>query len=349
MSGKGPIVMGPFPDPRHGQAVVTAAAADLIDDVTRIDISSGGLSGTSADMVAKLGRLGIGLLALVRQIRSAPVLYIAADSGEGMYANAVMVAIARLSGTPVVLQHHTEFYLDEPRRAMAFIQRLGGAKLVNALLCQCSAERFSATYSVADDRVTVIGNAFSVPHSAEVDRPGRPTTFGHLANLSKAKGIQDVVRLARSHPDVTFIVAGPVVDDVAAEAVAVLEGLANVEVLGQLDGDEVQRFHQRCDVFLLPSETEAMPLVVWEALSAGATVLAYDVGCVRSMGGEDSIVVVEGPAQLDQMVKELVTGLDAQTAEQWAESRAANRATFSSRFAADRDRLIEVMDEVGGG
>jgi len=55
-------------------------------------------------------------------------------------------------------------------------------------------------------------------------------------------------------------------------------GLSNVEIVGQLAGDEIPHFIDSIDVYVHPSRAEGLPRVIMEAFSRGCPVLASDAG-----------------------------------------------------------------------
>src|SRR5207248_7974618 len=69
---------------------------------------------------------------------------------------------------------------------------------------------------------------------------------------------------------------------------------APVTFLG--DRDDVPSLLAAADVLVLPSDWEARPLVVQEALRAGVPVVATDVGGVRGLVGSAAVLVPAGNA-----------------------------------------------------
>ena len=340
-SGRGVIVAGPFPGPRHGMAIVTEATADLLDASLRLDLSAGGIGGSRSDLVKKAQNVVVSLGSLVRRGRKFDHLIVAVDSGEGMLVTFLMVLVGQFHGLRITLQHHTWAYLREHRGLMDRIVALGKSELEHVFLCERAAEEFRDAYNPSGP-VVVAGNAFSVPVAEPASRQRDHLVVGHLANLSEAKGIEDVVVSAKQNPQVQFLVAGPAADDVARSALDELGAMPNVELRGQLDHGQVQRFHSDTDIFLLPSKTEAMPLVVWEALSAGSSVVAYDVGCVGAMAGGNAIRVATSQdgfqAELSAAISERSTGevKDADMRQTFAEVRTRQADEFVSLMQGRR-------------
>lgn len=81
------------------------------------------------------------------------------------------------------------------------------------------------------------------------------------------KGLDIMRNLARDFPECDWVFAGEGVDDPSRW------GLANVTNLGPQDRTSLATQYARSDLLVLPSASEAFPLVVQEALACGTTVL----------------------------------------------------------------------------
>jgi glycosyltransferase involved in cell wall biosynthesis len=81
------------------------------------------------------------------------------------------------------------------------------------------------------------------------------------------KGLDIMRNLVRDFPECDWVFAGEGVDDPSRW------GLANVTNLGPQDRTSLATQYARSDLLVLPSASEAFPLVVQEALACGTTVL----------------------------------------------------------------------------
>jgi glycosyltransferase involved in cell wall biosynthesis len=79
------------------------------------------------------------------------------------------------------------------------------------------------------------------------------------------------------HPDTRLVVcgAGPLRESLAARA-AERGVAANVTFTGLIDNHLVARYQQSADLFVLPSDLEALPTVAIEALASGTPVVSTD-------------------------------------------------------------------------
>ena len=75
----------------------------------------------------------------------------------------------------------------------------------------------------------------------------------------------------------------------------------NIEFLGWQDPAAVRELLGNCDAFVLPSRSEACPLVLLEALAMGCLCVASDVGDVRLMLGGDARHRIFQPGAVEEL------------------------------------------------
>jgi len=116
-------------------------------------------------------------------------------------------------------------------------------------------------------------------YSADLQDDG-PLRLGCAARLVPGKGIETLVEslpiiLSRSHRQVRLTIAGDGPLRCALEARAEELGVAHyVDFQGQVEN--MSDFYSELDLFILPSESEGLGLVLLEAMSHGVPVIAAD-------------------------------------------------------------------------
>jgi glycosyltransferase involved in cell wall biosynthesis len=144
-------------------------------------------------------------------------------------------------------------------------------------------------------RVRVIGNPVHCPPEAAL-RPraavesGDAASGGNILFLGKlcdAKGVFDLLRafaaFAAQHPGWRLAVGG---DGEVERFLAQADALGvrdRIDYLGWVGGDDKERALAGCDVFVLPSYSEGMPVSLLEAMAYGCAVIATPVGGVPDM------------------------------------------------------------------
>jgi glycosyltransferase involved in cell wall biosynthesis len=126
--------------------------------------------------------------------------------------------------------------------------------------------------------------------------PDRPLVFT-AARLSPQKGLDVLVSAAALVPEALFVVAGEGPERAALEARAEALAVARrVRFLGARD--DVPELLAVCDLFVLPSLVEGLPLSVLEAMAAAKPVVATRIGGTVEavVDGETGILVPPGDA-----------------------------------------------------
>jgi len=313
------VCVGPIPPPVHGASLVTAAVIERLAEAAPtkvVDVSPRG-SGRLAHHASRASAHLRATLTLVAACRSHRTLYASLPGGSSIWYFTVIFAVARVARYRIVVHHHSFAYVTTPSRALAVATRFAGRDARHVVLCGCHGHRLEAGYRAI--RTTIVcTNAWVVQPAlpgASAQRSTRPTpgrlVIGHLANLSVDKGLGTVVALAErlldDGLDVELRLAGPCADEAAARIVAhaVRVRPERVSHAGPLYGAAKAEWFESIDVFVFPSTyaNEAAPLVVEEALAAGAATATTDLGC---MGTETSPRIHDAfaPAELTTRLEE---------------------------------------------
>jgi glycosyltransferase involved in cell wall biosynthesis len=132
-----------------------------------------------------------------------------------------------------------------------------------------------------------------------------------VARLAPQKGVDVLVdaiaELARRRPDLPFVAAwageGPLVELLRRRQAR--DGGAPLRLLGVRR--DVADLLAAADVVVVPSRWEGQPLIVQEALRAGAAIVATDAGGTREVAGDAARLVPPGdPQALAAAVEQLL-------------------------------------------
>jgi glycosyltransferase involved in cell wall biosynthesis len=333
------VVLGPLPPPQHGAARVTAAFADLFGDRPHValrtfDTSAAGRTGARYHAVRLRTHLYAAVFLASARASGPRVLYVGGAGGWGLLHQLVVVAVAKARGFTVAFHHHSYAYLGRRAAPAAALVRVLGRHDVHIVLCDRMADDLSRRYAPRGRVVTLSNAAFTAIPPPPPARDGAPYAIGHLSNLSAAKGLGQTItamrRLLAERPDARAALAGPAAAESDRARIDALtrEFPGRATYHGALPHEDVAAFLGGLDLFLFPSRYrhEAEPLVVLEALAAGTPVLAYDVGCLGSMGG--GVTTVEPSADFAEAVLDAARQSDARhdVAESFAQRRARSRA-----------------------
>jgi glycosyltransferase involved in cell wall biosynthesis len=299
MSTSGPVLIGAFPPPVGGAALVNQRVADALSAAgVRPSILNVGAPRLHVKGFAyHLYRLLANARAIVSVVLHRPkVIYIVPDGGNGLiYSLVICVACCLLlPNSRYFLHHHTHRYVGRHDAKMHRIVRVLGERCTHVFLTLGMAEAFQRLYGKTVHLVSTNAHLAERPEPPPARRFGGPLKLGHLSNLCREKGFFEVVAafdiLAAAGTDVHLSLAGPILE---VEVDAALQRLMSahpgqVTHRGPVQGSEKLRFYDEIDVFLFPTRfaQEAAPLVLYEAAAAAVPwIFAVDRGCIAEILG----------------------------------------------------------------
>ncbi|MGE5308177.1 MAG: glycosyltransferase family 4 protein [Deltaproteobacteria bacterium] len=160
-----------------------------------------------------------------------------------------------------------------------------------------------------------------------------------VGRLSREKGHDVLLRafaaLIREGRQLKLIVVGEGGQRAMLEELSERLGLKGQVVFTGFRND-VRMFLDSCDIFVLPSFTEAMPMALVEALSAGIPVVATKVGAVPDILQEGKYGLLTSPGDPDGMAAAIrnILADPASAADRAEKGRRHCRNTMSSRRMA---------------
>ncbi len=352
------IVIGPVPPPMHGAALVTER---LVDEASRCgDVRSHVSSGPFSDRFSAY--LGAAWAIPSSRNRRRRSFYLSVSGRLGQVPELLLLFLARLFAYSVYVHHHSFRYLNRQSSIMSLLVVVAGPRAEHLVLCETMAVKMRGRYGV--QRVRVLDNAAFVPSAnrseqrpSEVQKPppsresAPQLRVGHLSNLSVDKGLLDVLqtfrRLCAMDARIELVLAG---SPVGRKEHLILEDAqeefgSHLQLLGHVEGAEKESFLAEIDCLIFPSAHvhEAAPLVVLEALSHGALVIATDLGCISEQLRETASIVVDGTRDFaDQAVVALMEGPRTES------ERRRVTALYAERRVAACGELAALIEEVFG-
>jgi glycosyltransferase involved in cell wall biosynthesis len=166
-----------------------------------------------------------------------------------------------------------------------------------------------------------------------------------LARLARQKGLGNLIEAATRVPQALFVIAGDGPERAQLEAQASARGIGGrVVFLGhRRDAPELLA---SCDVFVLPSLYEGLPVSVLEAMASGKPVVATRIGGTDEViqDGQTGLLVPPGdPEGLAQAIQRILA--DRPLAERvGVEARARVHKEFSAETVAGR--TAEIYEEL---
>ena len=164
------------------------------------------------------------------------------------------------------------------------------------------AQLLARDFRICRTHIAVVPNAVDAPfHPAprsEHRKPG-PCRLLFVGRIHPVKAIPRLIRaIALMQEAVDTVIVGDGPGRLEVERVVHELHLGNVQLVGVQQGDELHRWHEWADVFVLPSESEGMPLAMLEAMAAGLPVVATDVAGSRETLGDAGVLAALDPPSL---------------------------------------------------
>jgi L-malate glycosyltransferase len=281
--------------------------------------------------------LAIAIVRLARYLRRHAVRLVHCFD---FYSNILGVSAARLAGTPVVIASQRDMGDLRSRGQQAIhslVLELATHVLVNS---DAIAARLAGTRAARRGRLAVIHNGVDLARFAPAaDSSSRraPMTVGTLANLRPEKGLRQLVEAAavvtRKSPRARFKIWGDGALRGDLDALIRARGLSGIV---EMPGPTLQpeSVLKGCDVFVLPSLSEASSNVVLEAMGTGLPVVATRVGGLPGLVEDQKTGLLVAPDDVPALAQAIVRLLE--TPGLAATMGARGRARALAEFGLDR-------------
>ncbi len=202
-------------------------------------------------------------------------------------------------------------------KIIAFFMKLLEKRLLSKtikvfVLSRYSAEQISAIHQLPQERVVMIPggidvNRFRLPEGGKgatkksLDIPSDKTAFLTVRNLVPRMGIENLIE-AFKQSDVLrkkglLLIGGEgLLKESLRAMVEEYDLKASVKFLGRISEEDLPRYYQAADFFVLPTrELEGFGLVILEAMACGIPVLGTPVGAIpETIGSFDRNLLFEG-------------------------------------------------------
>lgn len=160
----------------------------------------------------------------------------------------------------------------------------------NTIHALCDDEAKSIKNTFPNANIQIISNGIHVPVINQpnlklLDGKKRPFTLGYIGRLDEKKGLADLIlaisRIKSIAPALLpqLVIAGWGNNHYAnklKDMVHKLQLSHTVDFIGQVYGDEKEKFFNHIDIFILPSYSEGLPMAVLDAWVRGIPVLMTD-------------------------------------------------------------------------
>lgn len=172
----------------------------------------------------------------------------------------------------------------------------------------------------------------------------------YVGNLGLAQGLSSLLEIAKSRPDVRFLLFGSGAEERLLADKVETEGLSNVELCGRVSQQAAHTLllHARCAYVPLKNSrmTDSVPTKLYEALGCGCPVLLAAAGDAVAILDDCGLGVAVPPEDVAQQVARFSEVYD----RCWTEDeRRASKDVISSRYsrqAASRELVAMLEREI---
>ena len=222
-----------------------------------------------------------------RKIR---IVHIHTASGNGFRRNIPFVSLATMMGKEVVLHIHSGRFNDYYEDHRVLVEKVFAKCTVIVALTK----EIKAFYDkMGCKKVEIINNIIEYPEIRSITFEDEAIHMLYLGVITKTKGIYDLLDVMVEHKKefegkLVLHVGGNKEVDTLRTIIADnhLEGIVKFE--GWVSGENKIDLLNKCQVFVLPSYTEGLPISILEALSYGDFIIATNVGGIPEIVNSDN-------------------------------------------------------------
>ncbi|MCK9345368.1 MAG: glycosyltransferase family 4 protein [Candidatus Pacebacteria bacterium] len=243
-------------------------------------------------------------------------------------AGGVGALAARLARVPEIIftAHGWAFNEDRPcwqRTLIKFFSWITTALTHHTIAVSDAIKKDTSWWPLVGDKIVVIKNGIAKPdfYTKEDARqklftitktalPKDAQIIGTIAELHKSKGLQYAIeafsKIASQNPSLYYFILGDGDERENLEKTVTKYGLKNRVIFAGFV-DDAARLLPAFDIFVLPSITEALGLVLLEAGFTGLPVIATNVGGIPEIIGNETGILV--PTRNPEMISKGISDI----------------------------------------
>lgn len=216
-----------------------------------------------------------------RQIK---IVHLQSASRGSFFRKSIMVLVAKLFGKKTVLHiHGGEFKVFYANAGFlkGFIRYILNS--VDEVICLSDEWKEYFDSLTKNKKAIVLNNPVIFPEETVQKKASLPVTVLYLNHINKAKGIFDVLDFIRDNKQwlagsFKFIIAGAGESQQLEAFIAANDLGGLIEYKGWTEGKEKEALVQNCDVFILTSYNEGLPMSILEAMVYKKAIISTPVG-----------------------------------------------------------------------
>ena len=283
-----------------GVASVVSTYSDNIENLRYVEtVSSRDTSKVIKLLYALRAILKVSTILLIdRRIK---ILHVQGSHGPSFYRKRIFVRIAKCLGKKVIWHMHASSFIpfyEESTDKKGIVASLNMADKL--IVLSKSYYDFYKSIGIDESKIVVLNNIVPRPLIKSTVNDGK-IHFLFLGEISKRKGAFDLISAIAQHKNefdqkIEVRIGGNGEIDKLEDLIKSNEIENIVKFEGWVSGDKKIDLLNWCDVYILPSFNEGLPISILEAMSYSHPIISTPVGGILEVlhDGENGIVVNPG-------------------------------------------------------
>ena len=301
---------------------------------------------------SKVHKLFVALKALAEflvKVFGCQVVHIHMASDVSIYRKMPFIWLAKIFGKKLVIQQHggniKQFYYSECGK--------GKQKFIKKTLRKADVFLVVAPYLkdifkdiVEEEKIEIFNNAIEIPKEANPDYSCQRVLF--LGRLCKEKGIGELLEaikeLNQEFPRLELYLGGVWIDEELKKKAE--ECGEFVHHLGWIDAEKKDEYLRNCNMFILPTYFEGLPMSLLEGMAYGCACVATEVGGIPQVmtnRKEGLLIPAKKVQEIKNALRELLLNQELQ---EELGTNARKRVMEKYEISKSVQRLTEVYQEI---
>lgn len=242
---------------------------------------------------SKLYKLMVAIKAMMQYVLTVSkydLVHINMASDVSLYRKIPFIVFTKLFGKKLVIHQHggniKQFYYEEcNEKRRNFIKKV--LRKADAFVVVAPFLKDIFKDIVEEEKIVVLPNAIEIP--VEICKDYQKQDLLFLGRLCKEKGIYELLdavkELKSEFPALQLYLGGVWVEEELERRAEECDGY--VHYLGWIDKEEKNKYLKQCNLFVLPTYFEGLPISLLEGMAYGCACVASEVGGIPQVMTHD--------------------------------------------------------------
>jgi len=230
----------------------------------------------------------------------------------------VSAVVSKLKRCPLIVHVHSDV---SPSGTVGFLLPVYKRFVLKRVLSTANkvifltnehAHFLSKKYGISRNNIEVIPNGINLDFfkTKRRTKSKKKTKLIFVGRLSKEKNVPRLLKalsmIVRKYDIVLHIVGDGEGRSIIERMIKKEKMGENVVLHGPLYGEKLKKMYYSCDIFVLSSDSEGMPLAMMEAMATGLPVISCDTPGIKSFAKDSILLVDRNPEDLANGIVRLI-------------------------------------------